>query len=447
MIKDFEKKESAREAAFKILNRVDASGSYADILLEAELGCMEESERPLTVELVYGILRFRIKIDWIISEFSSIKPKRLEHKVLNALRLGAYQLLFLTKIPPSAAVNESVNLIKPEGKKKAGFVNAVLRKINEKRDGIHYPGIKDPVKHISIVYSHPEWLVKRWIERYGIEDTIKLCKANLEVPPKTLRVNTLTTDRARLVETLSEEGVEVKKASCSPDGVEVLSGKIDSKDKRYYIQDEASQLIAYLVKPSPGETILDACSAPGGKTTHMAQLMENRGRIIALDKYSGRLKSVVETAERLQINIIEVLEADAGKPLKLKGGTPLFDAILCDAPCSGLGVLRRAPDIKYRRKEEDIKEISERQKRILSNLAGYVKKGGRMIYSTCTFEPEETDDIIKWFLDAHRDFIIEEAGGYVPEECKPLVDEPGVLRTYPHRHGMDGFFAARLKKI
>lgn len=442
-------KQGARDAAYEILNRVDAAGAYADILLEKGLEGLSDADKNLTTEIVYGVLRFRMRLDWIIDSFSSIKSKKLEHSVLNALRIGAYQLLFLTKIPASAAVNESVNLIKTGGRKKAGFVNAILRKIDAERDSIKYPDIKaEPERHISIVYSHPEWLVKRWVKRYGVDETVSLCEAGLKIPPRTIRVNTLVITRDELKKELTDAGFEVKDTLYSPDGLYVSGGLLKPKDPRYYIQDEASQIIPYLLAPKPGELILDACSAPGGKTTHIAALMRNEGRIYALDKYSARLKSVEETAKRLHIGIIYAMEADSEKPLRFKPHlSEDFDAALSDVPCSGLGVLRRSPDIKYKRKEEDIAALSKTQKRILSNLKGHVKKGGRLVYSTCTFEPEETEDIIREFLADNKDFVLENASDLLPESCKELVNNDGFLRTFPHKHGMDGFFAARLKRI
>jgi len=437
-------KKGARAAAFRVLNRVEATDAYADIALEAELRGMGAQEAGLSTELVYGVLRWRMRLDFTIGLFSSIRTEKLEHRVLNALRLGAYQLLFLSKIPASAAINESVELVKPD-KRRAGFVNAVLRKIDSERERISIPG-EDPVRHIAIAWSHPEWMVKRWAQRYGIEETIDLCKADQEVPPKTIRTNTLAISRERLIEGLTSEGFESQPTRYSPYGIEVRAGgPLNAKDKRYYIQDEASQLIPLLLSPSPGESVMDACSAPGGKATHMAQIMGNKGVIYAIDKHEARLRPVKESASRLGVNIVKTFTSDAAEPFDIveKGS---LDAILCDAPCSGLGVLRRAPDSKYRRKAGDILSLALVQAALLDNLSGYLKKGGRLVYSTCTFEPEETDDIVSAFLERHADFRLEDASDVLPEGCRELVDEKGILRTFPHRHGMDGFFGARLRK-
>lgn len=430
--------------AFRVLNRVYGADSYADILMEGLVEGLKEEDKALATELAYGVLRWQLRLDWAIDLFSSIKAKKLETRVLNALRIGAYQLLFLTRVPASAAVNESVNLVKKDGQRKAGFVNAVLRKIESERERIAWPGPeKDYIKYASVRFSHPEWLVKRWVERLGKDEASALMEANQKVPPKVLRANTLLNSRDELLKALEEEGLEAKKTEYSPSGIEVLKGKPRPDDKRYYIQDEGSQLISYLLSPSPGQTVLDACSAPGGKTTHLAEIMKDSGSIHALDKYAHRLESVDGAAKRLGISIIKTYVARSEEPLDLPA--PLFDAILCDSPCSGLGVVRRSPDIKYRRTEQDIIELSALQKKLLSNLSRYLKKGGSLVYSTCTHEPEETAEVVRWFLNEHRGFVLEDPSEYLPQGCDGLIEER-FLRTYPHRHNMDGFFAARLRR-
>lgn len=459
------KAKNAREAAFLILNRVDDAGAYADILLQETLEKLDPRERALATELVYGVLRYRLRLDWIIGRFSKIKTAKLETRVLNALRLGVYQLCFLDGIPPSAAVDESVKLVKEGGPKTAGFVNAVLRAVEAGKDNVSYPDAKkDAAQFISIFYSHPLWLVRRWIERWGVEGATELCKTNLTPPPRTLRANTLNISRDALFEELLKEGIEVKESRFSPDGLEispsieaVRRAKFSSDDKRFYIQDEASQLIAYLAAPKPNEICLDACAAPGGKTTHMAAMMKNQGVIWALDRSSTRLKSIEQTAQRLGAAIIKTKQTDAAKPLEFEENS--FDAILCDSPCSGLGVLRRTPDIKWRIKEGDLTELAGRQKRLLDNLARYLKKGGRLVYSVCTLEPEETEEVIKGFFACNPGFVIENAANFLPTPCKGLVDSKGFLMTLPHRDGggyspvgvipppCGGFFAARLKKL
>jgi 16S rRNA (cytosine967-C5)-methyltransferase len=464
------KDKNPRYVALKILDRVEAGDAYADILLSRELSALEGLDRGLAMELVYGVLRWQIKIDWIIDSFSRIKTKKLEHRVLNALRLGVYQLLFLTKIPPQAAIYETVELVKLDGPrggdaKTAGFVNAVLKMVEAGRGGIAFPVLKkEPVNYISIVFSHPGWIVERWIKRYGIKEAIELCQANLRVPPTFIRVNTLKLTREELIRQLIQEGFQAKQTTYSPDGIEVAGRQrgrpapLEPKDPRYYIQDEASQLVPLLLKPVSGETVLDSCAAPGGKTTHIAQLMDNRGLVIALDKHRARLKPLNDALKRFELTIVETTVGDCTGPLELQpslfpeesGGPSVskegFDAVLIDVPCSGLGVLRRTPDIKLKRSVQDIKQLSGLQKRILENVSKYVKRGGRLVYSACTFEPEETDDIVEGFLKSNRDFTLEDGSAYLPEGCRELTAGGGILRTFPHRHGMDGFFAARIRR-
>jgi 16S rRNA (cytosine967-C5)-methyltransferase len=360
-----------------------------------------------------------------------------------------------------------VELLKPQDRdgKTTGFVNAVLKMVDSGRGGIVFPVLKkEPVKYISIVFSHPEWMVGRWIKSYGVKEAVEICQANLKLPPATIRVNTLKLARQELIRQLSAEGLYVKETAYSPDGIEVVEklrwrrAPLDPSDPRYYIQDEASQLISHLLTPVPGETVLDACAAPGGKTAHIAQLMENSGLIVAMDKHTSRLKPLMDALKRFNVGIVEPTVGDATAPLKFQpslfperlGALTVskegFDAVLIDVPCTGLGVLRRTPDIKLKRSEGDIKELARLQKRLLENLSKYVKRGGRIVYSACTFEPEETDDIVEGFLKTNRGFTLEDGAGYLPPGCKKLFTSDGILRAYPHRHGMDGFYAARIRR-
>ncbi len=437
-------KTGARNAALKVLERVEA-GAYADILLDSELKGLSAQDAALATELTYGVLRWKLRLDYTIDLFSAIRTGKLERKVLSALRLGAYQLLFLTKVPASAAINESVELVKPD-RKRAGFVNAVLRKVLSEKERIALPEDGDPVRRVSVAWSHPEWMVRRWAERYGLEEAEEICRAGQAAPPKTIRVNTLLTTRERLADELGGEGFDARETLYSPCGLDVRGGgALGPNDPRYYIQDEASQLVPLLLAPRPGETVLDACSAPGGKTSHMAQLMDNRGVVYAVDRNASRLRAVAAAASRLGAGIIQAFKADSSAPFAfIKEGA--LDAVLCDAPCSGLGVLRRAPDSRYRRKEDDIEELAGIQARLLDNLSGYLKIGGRLVYSVCTFEPEETEGTVSGFLEKHGDFSIEDASVHLPPRCRELVDKNGFLRTFPHRHGMDGFFAVRLRR-
>lgn len=459
------KSKNARQTAHSILLRVEVGDAYPDILLQKELDDFSREDKGLITELVYGVLRWQIKIDWIINLFSKIKVKKLEHNVLIALRLGTYQLLFLNRIPPQAAINESVNLVKKGSastERSAGFVNAILRTIDANKMKLEYPEPgSDAVKFVSITCATPEWIAKRWIERYGIQEAIKICQSTLEPPPKILRTNTLIQSRAELISSLREEGIAALPSKYSPEAINVTAKHktLNNKDKRFYIQEEASQLIAHIVAPKKNENILDACAAPGGKTTHMAELMKNSGSIVAMDKYKARLTTLSETLKRFDITNTDLEVWDATTPLNFQpslfhgndknrsnAANSGFDAILIDAPCSGLGVIRRTPDIKLKRKPEDIPTRAKYQGQLLENLSSYVKIGGRIVYSTCTFEPEETYEVIEKFLSEHSEFSVEDIGKILEPECSSLITKEGYFRSTPHLSGMDGFFAVRIKR-
>ncbi len=438
-----------RRAAAGVLGRVYGQGAYADITLSGVIDDLRPEDRGLATELVYGVLRRSITIDAIIEGISTVKIKKMETAVLMALRIGVYQIFFLSRVPDRAAVDESVRLVR--GSQKKGFVNAVLRKAAAEREKLALPGRDvDRITCLSIRGSHPKWMVSRWLSRYGEAGTEALLEANLATPRRTLRVNTLRVSVEDLLSKLKDLGVRAHACAHSPYAVDIESGALPPSLRGrglFVAQDEASQIVPMLLSPLPGETILDACAAPGMKTTHMAEMMRNKGTIMAVDKYAGRLRALKDLARDLGITIIRPLLADSTKPGFLKmAPAPLFDAILVDAPCSGLGVLARTPDIKLHRKESDISELAKTQKSLLKNLLPLLRPGGRLVYSVCTLEPEETDDVVEFFLRKHDEVYLEDAATLLPENCRGLVDKEGCLRTLPHRDNMDGFFAARFIK-
>lgn len=443
----------SRGIALKILRRVEVDQAYADILLDnafkRETG-LDSREKRFITELVYGCLRWQGKLDWIISNFSR---KKLSLEVLLILRLGIYQLLFLNKIPSYAAVDEAVNLARMIGyNRAAGFVNGVLRRVEREQKKIAFPSLKeDPVEHIASLYSHPKWMVERWIKRFGRDETQALCVANNQTPPLTLRTNTLRISREELFHHLHRRTSGVEKTSFSPEGLSLRgANSFLWKDTSYLkgwfqVQDEASQLISHILSPREGEVILDACAAPGGKSTHIAQLIRDQGEVWAVELRPARLKLLKENCHRQGITSIKPILGDITRPLSpLKGRK--FHRILVDPPCSGLGVLRRNPEGKWRLREEEIATLAETQRSILEGASRYLLDGGALVYSTCTITPEENTQVMEGFLQAHPDFSLEPAFGPLPEGCADLVDESGFYRSYPHRHSLDGFFAARLKK-
>jgi 16S rRNA (cytosine967-C5)-methyltransferase len=409
-------------------------------------------DRAFLTELTYGVTRWRERLDWGIRQFSKIPIEKIELETLNILRLGLYQILFLSRTPFSAAVNESVELAKRiRGKGGAGFVNAVLRSAIRQRDEIPYPDIcEDPVLHLSVVQSHPLWLVQRWVREMGVEETLKICMFNNQISPLTLRTNTLKINRKDLLEKLKEEELSPNPTAYSEEGI-VLQHPRPTSDLPFLrkglaiIQDEASQLVTSYLDPKPGEQLLDACAAPGGKTTHMAQKMGNQGNIYALDLTKGKLDLIEELCERLGIRIVKTIKGDASKILSFPQGMK-FDRILADVPCSGFGTLRRNPDLKWRRGEVDIRRMSDLQFSILCNLSMYLKEGGVLIYSTCTIFSEENEDVVEKFLKGHPEFHLDRMDHLLQEKCRPFI-HGRYFKTFPPKGDMDGFFVARLMKL
>ncbi len=441
-----------RIAAFEILLRIDKERSYADILIDRELsaGLLQGPDRGLLTELVYGVLRRQATLDHILRRFSSQRVERLERSVLLLLRLGLYQIFYLDRVPVSAAVNETVKMAKVLVPRASGFINAVLRSADRERDSISYPDkVQDPTGYLATVYSHPAWLASSWIDQLGFPEAESLAKVMSEPPSMTIRTNTLKVSRDQLMELLAAEGVQCEAAKFSPLAIRIgLSGSVTRlksfRDGLFMVQDESSQLAALFLAPEPGENVLDACAAPGGKATQLAQLMENRGEITACDLIGRKLRLIDENAARLGISCIKILPLDTAKPLKgIKENC--FDRILLDAPCSGLGVIRRNPEGKWWKSAADVAELARGQKGMLENLAGYLKPGGSLIYATCSTTIEENEAVIEAFLKRHNEFVLEDLREAFPAWTELFTDR-GCFRAWPHRHGMDGFFAARLKK-
>jgi 16S rRNA (cytosine967-C5)-methyltransferase len=401
--------------------------------------------------LTYGVLRWRLKLDWAIRHFSKIPFEKIELATLNILRLGLYQIQFLSRTPSSAAVNESVELAKKiRGSGGAGFVNAMLRSIIRQKEMVRYPDIKkDSALHISILQSYPLWLVRRWVKEMGVEETMKVCTINNQISPLTLRTNTLKMSREDLIEKLRAKGVMSFPTQFSEEGIVLnnpppISELPFLKEGFYIIQDEASQLVTTLLDPKPGERILDVCAAPGGKTTHIAQRMRDEGEIYALDLTKGKLAMIEEGCHRLGIKIVKTMKGDGAQSLSFPEGLK-FDRILADVPCSGFGTLQRNPDLKWKKGEEDLKRLSELQSSILRNISSYLKDGGALVYSTCTVFHEENEDVVERFLNEYPNFRLYQIDKILPKKCHSFIKN-GYFKTFPPREGMDGFFVARLVK-
>ncbi|NMA14068.1 MAG: 16S rRNA (cytosine(967)-C(5))-methyltransferase RsmB, partial [Clostridia bacterium] len=367
---------------------------------------------------------------------------------------GVYQMLYLDKIPDRAAVNEMVNLAKKYGHPgTVKLVNGVLRNISRNRENIKFPSRHEDLEgFISIVYSHPRWLVKRWLSLFGAEDTEKLCSVNNQAPPVTVRTNTLRTSRDRLMERLTQEEIDCRPGRFTPesiilDGVPPIASLPSFREGLFQVQDESSMLVAHVLGAKPGSNVLDVCAAPGGKTTHIGQLMNNQGRIKAFDIHQHKLDLVKDNCRRLGIEIVETCAGDSRHlPNHLKCWA---DYVLVDAPCSGLGVLRRRPDARWNKEENTIKELVPVQEKILLSAARTVKPGGVLVYSTCTISPEENEEMIKWFLETNEEFALEPLDNIIAffqGEEEILGNKRGMIQMLPYVHGTDGLFIARLRR-
>lgn len=440
------KKIDARQVALHVLNEVYQKGAYANIALVRELGrhSLSDQERRFATELVYGSIKAGETLDWIIGHYVSRPLTKMAPVIRNILRLGMYQLFFLTKIPASAACNEAVETAKRYGH--AGtvkFVNAVLRSAVREPEKIVYPDVaKQPATALALRYCHPEWIVKRWIKRLGVEATEELCRKNNETPLLSFRTNTLKLDRAAAVARLTAEGAVVETSAWTPEGIvchahPALSTLATLQEGLVQVQDESSMLVAHVLKPQPGEFIIDACSAPGGKATHIAALMNNTGRVLANDMYEHKLALIEDNASRLGLTNLETLLSDA--TTLGERYAEAADRVLVDAPCSGLGVLRRKPDARWRKEPVMLRDLPILQKAILHSAAACVKPGGVLVYSTCTTEPEENQKVVDAFLAEHPDFTIETTGEWLPVPRKEAY-----VQLWPHIDGVDGFFIARM---
>jgi len=437
-----------REIALKILHTIDTKDAYSNLTINSELKDKNLSslDRGFITELVYGTLENSIYIDYIISKFSTTKLNKINKWTINILRLGIYQIMFLDKVPDFAAVNESVNLAKKYSIKTAGFTNAILRNVLRNKENIELPDKKKEfVKYLSIKYSHAEWMVNRFLTYFTKEFTEDLLKANNERPDFYLRINTLKTSIEDCIKSLSEKNIEVKRnekiaEAITVKGINQLEELEEFKAGLIHVQDFGSMLVSRVLNPQEGEYIVDVCCAPGGKTTHMAQLMNNKGKILARDVYEHKLRLVKNNAKRLGVNIIQTEEFDGMKLDKNLIGKA--DKVLVDAPCSGLGIIRRKPEIKYRKKADDLTELRKMQLSILNNASEYVKPNGELIYSTCTIDPNENESVIEEFLKGKSNYKLMDIEGF--DEFKR---KDGTIQLYPNVHNTDGFYIARLKRV
>jgi 16S rRNA (cytosine967-C5)-methyltransferase len=420
----------ARRAAFDILRRV-AGGAFSSVALAAEEPKLKPADRALTHELVLGALRWQRWLDRIVEHFSKRSVDSLDLPVRIALRLALYQLRFLSRVPASAAVNESVNLVRiAKVSSAAAFVNAVLRRAIREADYDPASEVHDPIEKLAVGTSHPAWLIDRWIKSFGLAEAESFARSNNEIPPTAFRVVHARANEDDIVQQLTAAGGSVERSSIA-DHAFRISGALAllrdlSTNGQIYLQDEASQLVPQLLDARPGELVLDLCAAPGGKTTLLAGRANDAAIIIAADRSATRLTTITTTAALHQLNNIKPILLDAGD--KLPFAPESFDRILVDAPCSGTGTLRRNPEIRWRLTPDDIPTLAAAQKQFLDNASEMLKPGGRLVYSTCSVEPEENEQVIEHFLSTHPHFTALKT-----------------LRTWPHRERADGFYMCVLE--
>jgi 16S rRNA (cytosine967-C5)-methyltransferase len=438
---------AARAVAARVLERVESDAAFADLALDAELArrTIPPRDIALATELIYGTLRWQRYLDWILAPHSKRRLAALDPRVRVLLRLTAYQLAFLARVPAFAAVNDAVTLA-PRRPGLAAYVNAVLRAFARRGAAEREPAPpRDPLDALATRCSFPTWLAARWVARLGAEEAEALMRALNERPPLTVRANTRRLTREALAERLrTEEHAQVRPTALAPEGLVVEGGGAPGRWRAFaegacVVQDEASMLVARLLEPRAGATIVDACAAPGTKTTHLAQLMDDRGRILALDPQPARLARVAEAVARLGVTIVQTTDGTVEALAPRWTGT--CDGVLVDAPCTNLGVLRRNPEVKWRRQPADVAAAAERQRSVLTAAATLLKPGGRLVYATCSLEPEENDGVVSAFLAGHSEFAVD-----TPADFPVAPDAGGFVRCLPHRHGTDGFTALRLRR-
>ena len=445
-----------RNLALKTLKNVDGAPGQAERRLESLFSQnprLSERDRALTVHLVQGVLRWRIRLDWILKQFVRFPFKKIDPQVLNILRLALFQILFLDRVPESAAVNEAVKQSRKMGKKHVvKFVNGILRQICREKDRLPYPLFdSDPSRYASVYYSYPMWLVQKWTRELGQDMALQVMKAGNEIPGLTIRANTLRTTRQALLNRLGEEGVEGRAVDFAPEGIELthFKGAVSRLDAYkaglFQVQGEAAQICAHLLSPGGVDVVADVCAGLGGKSTHLAELMGDRGRVLALDTSLARLRGLKQNTKRLGIGSVFPVAADVTAPLFFLRDP--VRKIMVDGPCSGLGVISKHPDTKLTKKEDDIKRLAMIQKSILSRSCQALCRDGEMLYVTCTISKEENEAVVESFLRENKGMALQDLRRRIPPWGLDLVDENGFLKTFPHLHGMEGFFAALFRKI
>ncbi len=433
---------NAREIAVKLLRSYEENDSFVNLSLQNPIvSALSEEDRSFVTALLYTAVERKITIDYYIASLAGRPVSDISPKALSLLRIGLAQILFMQGVPDYAAVSETVALARGAGER--GFVNGVLRAALRKKEELPLPPReKNPARHFSVRYSVPPALAKYAIALFGEKEAEAFLASSLQTSPLTLAVNTLRISREDFVSALEKAGIRCACTAHSPYGVRILSSVPVAAlpgfaEGWFFVQDEASQIAALALAPTPGARAVDTCAAPGGKSMLLAVQMQNRGEVLSLDLHSSKIPLIAESAERLGLSIVSAEAQDATVGRASEEGK--FSFVLCDVPCSGLGVLSKKPDLRYR-VMEGRESLPALQKKILSTGARYLCEGGTLVYSTCTLRPEENGEVVRDFLAEHPDFSL------VPFKIGELLAEDGMLTTYPHIHGMDGFFVAKMKR-
>lgn len=449
---------SAREIALDTLSRVEADQAYSNLQLNQALQAakLARADASLATELVYGTLQRQGTLDYWLSRFVAKGVDKLEPWVRQLLRMSVYQIVYLDRIPPHAAVNEAVQIAKRRGHAGiGGMVNGVLRNMLRRRGELEIPQGLPPAERIALAHSHPQWLVERWIAAHGERVAEEMCAASNEPPCSSVRINARRATRGQVLEQLSDQGAAARASELAPQGIVVdrggnLADTAFFRDGWWTVQDESSMLVAEVADPKAGMRVVDCCAAPGGKTTHLAEKMDDQGQVIANDLHPHKLKLIEQQAARLGLASIHTMSGDAGMLTeKLEPGA--FDVVLLDAPCSGLGVIRRKPELKWNKTPEDIEGVAQVQHRLLAACSALVKPGGTLVYSTCTVERRENEEQVERFVREHEDFVLD--ADWPPQllaalRAKGAIGETfeGMAQLLPHHAGSDGFFIARLRR-
>ncbi|MET3698034.1 16S rRNA (cytosine967-C5)-methyltransferase [Bacillus oleivorans] len=442
-------KPNVRFACLNLLTTIDKEQAYSNIVLQRELdkGDYSAKDKALLTEILYGTLQRKLSLDFFLEPF--IKGKKVKGWVRWLLRLTLYQIVFLDKIPERAAIYEAVEIAKKRGNKSiAGFVNGVLRSVG--REGIRdIKSIEDPVQRLAIETSHPVWLVKRWIAQWGMEETEKMCRENLMAPVQTARVNLNRVSREDALQKLKEEGFAAEPSPLLKEAIRMVKGSIVKstlfQEGYVTIQDESSMLPAYALGVEDNMIILDACAAPGGKTTHIAEKLHQTGKVHSFDIHDHKVQLIKDNVNRLQLKNVEAEQGDS-RQIQNRFADQTFDRILVDAPCSGFGVLKRKPEAKYEKEEKDILQLQKVQLEILNAVAQLLKQNGILVYSTCTIDMDENHETVRAFLQSQSDYVLDESvKSRVPDAFQPFVKE-GELQLLPHTLNTDGFFVAAFRR-